>query len=690
MKNLLLLFVCCLSTSLLLAQEDFRKQAPTASAPPKVTMGAYQEFKLSNGLRVIVVENNKLPRVSFQLLVDLPMLDEGASAGLADMTGALIARGTKTRNKAAIDETIDQMGANFSSTASGLFSAGLSKYKAPLLELMADIALNPIFPETEFEKLKKQTLSGLASSQNDANTISANVSKALAFGQDHPYGKLTTEKTVDHIQLDECKGFHRYFYRPEISFLAMVGDIKLAEAKQLAEQYFGRWERGSVLRQAFDPPTLPEKRPVAFVNKPGAVQSVINITYPLQLKPGSPDAIPAIVLNTILGGYFSSRLNANIREQKGYSYGVNSTITPDKEVGSFNAGGAVRNEVTDSALVEFLFEMEKLRTQPVSDEELQMVKNVMTGSFARNLELPETVARLALNTARYGLPKDYYTNYLANLSKVTPQDIQEAARKYLQPDKAWIVVVGNKDIAPRLAKLAGSGQVDFYDYYGVSLDNNHTLMPEGVDAADIIENYLQGIGGRNELAKVNNLYLSMKAEIQGMVIESSTWKKMPGKIRQKVSMGNMVLNDIICDGQQLSVMAMGQQQPVDENMLSSFLQQAVIFPELNYAKGEYKLDFIGMETIRGKNAFTLQITTPEGEMTTEYFDMMSALKLRSVSTVQGTTITIDYDDYQSVKGQLLMPFTITTTGVMPVPMIMRLDKAAVNEGMDDALFIIKQ
>jgi hypothetical protein len=137
-------------------------------------------------------------------------------------------------------------------------------------------------------------------------------------------------------------------------------------------------------------------------------------------------------------------------------------------------------------------------------------------------------------------------------------------------------------------------------------------------------------------------------------------------------------------------MAMGQQQPVDENMLSSFLQQAVIFPELNYAKGEYKLDFIGMETIRGKNAFTLQITTPEGEMTTEYFDMMSALKLRSVSTVQGTTITIDYDDYQSVKGQLLMPFTITTTGVMPVPMIMRLDKAAVNEGMDDALFIIKQ
>lgn len=688
MKKSFLFFFLCLATSLL-AQEDFRKQAPTPGPAPKVEMGSYQEFKLNNGLRVIVVENHKLPRVSFQLLIDLPVLEEGPSAGLADMTGTLIARGTKTRDKATIDQTVDQMGATLNSSSSGLFTAGLSKYKAPLLELMADIVLHPTFPETEFEKLKKQTLSGLASSRDDANAISANVSKALIFGKQHPYGELITEKTIENIKLDECKGFHQYYFRPEISFLAMVGDISLAEAKQLAERYFGQWERGGILRQAFDTPGVPDKRQVAFVSKPGAVQSVINISYPVQLKPGSDDAIPAIVLNTILGGYFSSRLNANIREDKGYSYGVNSALTPDKEIGSFGAGGAVRNEVTDSAVVQFLLEMEKLRTDLVSEDELNMVKNVMTGSFARNLELPETVARLALNTARYGLPKDYYATYLENLSKVTPQDILNAARKYLQPDKAWIIVVGNKDIAPKLASLAGSGKVDFYDYYGVSLDNNHSLMPEGVDAASIIENYLQGIGGRNELAKVSNLYLSMKAEIQGMQIESTTWKKMPGKMRQKVSMGNMILNDIICDGQQLSIMAMGQKQAVDDNMLSSFMQQTVIFPELNYAREEYKLDFIGMETIRGQNAYAVQLTSPDGEQSTEYFDMKTALKLRTVTTTQGTTVTMDYDDYKPVKGNILMPFTITTSGVMPVPMIMRLDKAAINDDIDDNLFIIK-
>ena len=244
-----------------------------------------------------------------------------------------------------------------------------------------------------------------------------------------------------------------------VSYLIITGDLTTETALALASKHFSEWENNPVRKPRFDTPQKPEATSVNFVNKLGAVQSVINITYPVEMKPGSGDAIKASVMNTLLGSYFGSRLNSNLREDKAFTYGARSIIRTDPLIGYFNAYASVRNEVTDSSIVEFLYEMEKLQKEEVPADELNMVKNYMTGSFARALEDPATVARFTLNTARFGLPKDYYATYLEKLSAVTAKDIQEMAQKYLTIDRANIVVVGNKDeVAEKLLPFFQAGQ----------------------------------------------------------------------------------------------------------------------------------------------------------------------------------------------------------------------------------------
>lgn len=689
MKHILLLaLVWCAALGAAFAQEDFRKQAPAPGPAPRIEMGAYQEFKLKNGLRVIVVENHKIPKVSFQLLVDVPVMRERQLAGVGAMAGQMLARGTRNRTKAQIDEEVDFIGATLSASGSGIFASSLTKHRDKLLEIMSEVLLAPTFPQDEFDKLKKQTISGIVSSKDDPNTIAANVGKVLACGKNHPYGELTTEATVEAIRVQDCKAYYETYFRPEISYLAMVGDITPKQARKLAQRYFGAWKQGAVLMEGFDVPQAPTERKVAFVNKPGAVQSVINITYPVELKPGAPDAIKASVMNTLLGGYFSSRFNANIREDKGYSYGVRSSLSPDKEVAAFTAGGAVRNQVTDSTITEFLYEMQRLRTEVVPEAELSMVKNVMNGNFARSLEAPENIARYALNIARYNLPKDYYATYLEKLSKVTPKDIMDMAQKYLLPDRAWIVVVGNKDIAERLEKFAGNGKVKFYDYYGEPIDDGHTLMPDGVSAESIIEDYLEAIGGRKKLGAVKDMSVTMKAEVQGMTIQAINRKKAPNKMLNTITMSGMTLNQVKCDGEKVEMSAMGQPQPVDEKTAAATKRQARMFPEMFYAEDGLSLEFKGIESVNGKKAYRVDITG-NGDTSTEYFDMATGLKIRSVNVEGEDSIITDYEDYRELSNGIRIPYKTTVSGAMPFPLVMQVEKAAVNEGLEDKIFMVK-
>ncbi|MEK7256443.1 MAG: pitrilysin family protein, partial [Bacteroidota bacterium] len=418
------------------SQEDFRKNAPKPGPAPRIELGKAEQWTLKNGLKVIVVENHKLPRISFQIFVDAPPVLEGEAAGYVDMAGQLLTKGTTTKTKSQIDEAVDFIGASLSSDANGVNGTCLSKHRVKLLELMSDVLLNPTFPEEEFVKLKKQTLSALAQAKDDPNTIAGNVGATLRNGKKHPYGEVESEATIDKVTSEKCKAYFQTYFKPGISYLVVTGDITAAEVKKLATKYFGDWKQAPVNKETFPHPKKPATTQVDFVDKTGAVQSVVYITYPVEFKPGQEDAIKADVMNTVLGAYFSSRLNANLREDKGYTYGAGSRLVNDPVIGNFRASASVRNEVTDSSITQFLLEINKLKSEEIGDAEMNMVKNVMTGNFARSLEDPATVARFTLNTARFNLPADYYHTYLERLSKVTKQGVLAMAKKYLTPENA--------------------------------------------------------------------------------------------------------------------------------------------------------------------------------------------------------------------------------------------------------------
>ena len=671
---------------------EFRKTMPEPGPAPKIQIGSYEEFSLDNGLKVIVVENHKIPRVTFSLTVDMGPIGEKEFAGYADIAGDILSKGTNTKTKAEIDEEVDFMGATLRTSSGGMYAASLRKHTVNLLKIMSDVLLNPSFPEDEFEKIKKQTISGLASSKDDPNAIASNVASVLRYGKDHPYGEIVTEQTVEKITVDRCKKFYDTYFKPNLSYLIVVGDITIDEAKPMVENYFGSWKKGVVKKAKFETPKAPEKTSFDFVNKAGAVQSVINVTYPVDLKPGSEDVIKARVMNTILGGYFASRLNANLREDKAYTYGARSSLSSDEEIGYFSAGASVRNEVTDSSVVEFLHELNKIRNEKPPEGELTMVKNYISGGFARSLENPQTVARFALNTIRYNLPEDYYATYLEKLSKVTTEDVQEMAKKYIKPDHAYVLVVGNKDeVAEKLEAIAPDGKLNFYDNYGNEIKNDF-VMPDDMTAEKVISDYLMALGGSEKLKKVKDVTTSMSAEMQGRTMNFTVYQaenKFANVIEMEGmgEMGRQVYND----GKGL-FSQMGQKMPLNDDQLAGMKEAAYPFAEMMFEDLGYKTELKGVEKIEGFDAYVVALETPEGDKKTQYYAVETGLKIREMETKDagGRTVTeiTDFSDYKEIDG-IMFPHTMTVTGMMPIPMKMMVAEIKVNKGIDESVFAIE-
>lgn len=444
-----------------------RTKAPEAGPAKSVQLGDYESFTLENGLKVFLVENHQLPKVSFQLTVDHPPFKEGKVAGAMNIMGDLLRMGTTTRNKQTIDEAVDFVGASLGTGSNGVYGGCLTKHTETLLGLMSDVLLNPTFPEEELQKIKKQTLSSLAQAKEDPGTISSNVRRVLLYGKDHPYGELTTEETIQAITKADCQAAYDTWFKPNISYLVIVGDIDKGQAKIMAERYFSDWKPGEVPEKELPAITFPEKTQVTFVEKAEATQSNITVAYPIEMYPGRVENVKASVMNEILGGgNFNARLFQNLREDKAYTYGAYSSLRSNENVGRFTISTKVRNEVTDSALVQIMYEMNRMLEEQVSPDEVQLVKNSLNGDFARSLERPQTIASFALNTARYGLAEDYYHTYLQRLEAVSVEDISGIAKQYIQPDKAHILIVGNQEVADKLARFSADGQLRIMDHLG--------------------------------------------------------------------------------------------------------------------------------------------------------------------------------------------------------------------------------
>ncbi len=694
MKNkILVLLLTFLMAAPLFAQLD-RSVRPKPGPAPEIKIGDYEEFQLENGLKVFVVENHKLPRIVFRLVFDYDPVFEGEQAGYVQAAGDLLRRGTKTRTKAQIDEEVDFIGATLNTSAGGFTGVCLSKYSDKIMELMSDLILNSEFKQEELDKIKTQMISGLTAAKDDPGAIANRVRNKVIYGAKHPYGELQSENTVEVVTLEKCNEFYKSHIVPNISYLAIVGDINKERAEELVKKYLSDWKKVEVKSKKYKRPKAPLVRKVSLVDRSASVQSVVRVAYPVKIKKSSKDVIAAKVLNQILGGSATARLFMNLREDKGFTYGCYSSLNEDEVIGNFNAGCEVRNSATDSAVTEILFEMKKMRDEKVTDEELQGVKNFMTGSFARSMEQPETIANFALNIARYGLAKDYYKNYLKILNNLTVDDIQTAAKKYLKPNKAHIVICGNGDeIAENLKSLSPSGKVNWLDADGNIFDPAAKALPEGLTYQQVLEKNIEAIGGRENVLNVKDRKLVVKGTIQeGMEIVVTTFNKAPNKLRVDTEVAGMKMYNIF-DGEKGKTSRMGQEKMLEGDELEMTKQQANIYVDLDYENNgkEYKL--VGMESLDGKDAFKISVKATEKSKSLSYFDIETGLILKTINTMDTpngpVTTTIQFEDYREIEGVKYAYKMNTFISAMNMSVEMIVQSLEINKGLADSLFTIE-
>jgi predicted Zn-dependent peptidase len=653
-----------------MAQSVDRTKSPAPGKAPLIQVASPVKFTLANGLQVFVVKNTKLPKVTATLALDVDGFKEGDKAGLADMSGQLLKRGTVTKSKAELDEAVEFLGGSLFTSSQSASVSSLKTNFPKLMELMAEVILRPALSSDELEKVRKQTISGIESSKDDADAISNNVMKKLVYGANHAFGEITTTKTVNAIKVEDVKNFIKTYWIPNNAYLIFVGDIDPANAKAIAEKNFGNWVKGTFTQPVYEKPAIPNTTYVAIVDRPASVQSVVAVATTVNLTKGSPNDIPSNVMNNILGGGFSGRLFANLREKHGFTYGAYSSISPSKQIGMFSAEASVRNEKTDSSIQEILNELNIIRNSKVGDTELSRMKNYLAGGFARSLESPNTIANFALSIAVNHLPEDYYQKYLTNLAAVDAQKVQDVASALLNPAKMHIVIVGNaKQIAKGLEKY---GPIKYFD-----IEGNEVAAPTEVKAdasltpAALMEKVIAAIGSKDAIANVKDVQLKGTASLMGQSLEMKQTIVMPGNSVTTMSMGGMaIMKQSVVDGK-YSISQQGQEAPITDDLKEGLDESATLVPEQLYLTKGYGIKIVGGEKVNGNDAIDVELTTPSKKVSHRFYDAKTFLLVKTAKSeeVPGRgTVTQQqfYSGYQAINGVQIPAEMLIDMGQMKI------------------------
>ena len=377
----------------------------------------------------------------------------------------------------------------------------------------------------------------------------------------------------------------------------------------------------------------------------------------------------------------------NLREDKAYTYGAYSSVNDDDLVGSFTARSNVRSEVTDSAITEFMYELKKVASEPVSEDELARAKATQFGSFGRALESPQRIASYALNTLRYDLDRDFYPTYLQKVQKSSANDLREVAEDLIRPDYMHIVVVGDKEVAEKLAVYATDGKINYFDENGEMIDMADMAAPSGLTPEQVISDYIDAIGGAAALGQVRNYSVQMEANVQGQAIQQSMVKEGGTKFSSQTMMMGQVMADQRYNDGKARMSQGGQTMPDNPEVTEGLAAQAALFPVADLANNIEAVSVDGTEAIDGKQAVVLKVTDEAGGGR-YYFDMESKLLSRQVQQQNGMTVTVDYGDYRDVDG-VMYPYTTTLSGMMPFPLEMKTTDLQVNTDVDQSLFEIE-
>jgi len=690
MKKFIFLFIAIFSTATY-AQIDRSKQ-PKAGPAPEINLKDPQRFDLNNGLKVMVVENHKLPRVSIQLMIDNPPILEGDKAGVSSMTASLLGKGSKSIPKDDFEEEVDYLGARINFGSQRAFASSLSKYFPRVLELMADAAINPNFTQDEFDKEKDKLITGLKGQEKDAGAIANRVQSALAYGTDHPYGEFTTEKSVNNIKLTDVSEFYRNYFVPANAYLVIIGDVNFEETKELVETHFTPWTKAVPPSFSFTKPTEPLYTQINFVDVPNAVQSEVSVQNLVDLKMADDDYLPALLANQVLGGGAQGRLFQNLREDKAYTYGAYSGIGNDRFAPSrFSASSSVRNAVTDSTVVQILSEVEKIIKEPVTEKELADAKAIYIGGFVMALERPETMARYAINMATENLPKDFYQNYLENINAVTVEDVQKAAQKYFTADKARVVVSGKgSEVLENLEKVKFNGKevpVKYFDKFAAPDEkpNYKVVVPEGITVQSVIESYFKAIGGKEKIDAIESLLLVYEGEAMGSKIKTEE-RRTADKYAQTTFMNDNAMMGLVAKGDQLFMKQGANKMPMPAEMAADVKGAMGIFPEQGIlATTGAKL--AGTEEIDGKSAYKIEVPGTSIQAT-YFYDVESGLKVKEATVINMGGQTQNQEtilkDYVEIDGVMFPSSRSTMMG--PQEVESKLLEAVINNNVTDADF----
>ena len=674
MKKILYIAAGILFTMTMQAQD---RPMPKPGPAPTVNISKPESFTLKNGLKVLVVENHKLPRVSYSLTMDNAPYAEGRIKGVSDMTAALMGSGTKKMSKDAFNEEIDFLGANIGFGSQSAFGSGLSKYSTRILELMADGALNPVFTQEEFDKQKAQIIEGLKADEKSVTSVASRVNNLLVYGKNHPSGEYLSEETLNNVTLADVQNNYNTYFVPGNAYLVVVGDVKFKDVKKQVEKLFGSWKPATAPNVSYSDPKDVQYTQINFVDMPNAVQSEIAVVNISPLKMTDKEYFSALLANHILGGGSEGRLFLNLREAHAWTYGSYSGISANKYVGDFSASASVRNVVTDSAVVEIFNELRKMRTDLVSEEELKMAKAAYIGNFVMQMEKPSTVAYYALLTETQKLPADFYENYIKNLNAVTPQDIKNAANKYFLPDNARIVIVGKAaDVLPGLERT--KIPMFFFDKWGKPTEKPATKkpVPAGVTAKTVMDNFIKVSGGEKALKGVKTLATKSSGSIQGTPVELTMKVSSDNKSAIEITAMGMSMFKQVVNEKGGYMVQQGQKMDMPAEEFAEAKVSAVPFEELLLANSK-EVTLTGIEPINGVDAYAIK----KGD-TTYYYDVTSGYKIADATEEeamgQKMVMFTDYSDYKDVKG-VKIPHKINKN--IGVELDMTVTEVKINEGV---------
>ncbi|PKH67192.1 peptidase M16 [Flavobacterium sp. ALD4] len=657
---------------------------PKPAAPPTIKIGKSSNFELKNGLKVMVVENHKLPRVAYSLSLDNMPYAEGDKKGVANITSQLIGSGTTKTSKDAFNEEVDFLGANINFNSNGAYASGLSKYSERILQLMADGALNTVFTQEEFDKIKAKLLEGLKTQEKSVAAVAGRVEDVLAFGVSHPSGEFLSAETINKVALKDAVTNYKTNFVPGNAYLVIVGDVNTKEVKKMVEKLFGSWAKGIAPQITYPDPKNVQQSQINFVDMPNAVQSEISVVNTINLKLTDKQYFAAILANQILGGGGEGRLFLNLREKHGWTYGAYSNVGFGKYVEKFRSSTSVRNAVTDSSVVEILSELKKIRTELVSADDLKNAKAKYIGNFVMQIQKPTTVARYALNTEIYNLPSDFYENYIKSINAVTVDDIKDVANKYFLADNIRVLVVGKgSEVAPALEKL--KMPMFYFDKYGTPIEKPvfKKDMPAGITIKSVLDNYIIAIGGEKAVKAVKTISMVGSTVIPQAPSPLTFTSKADakGKLNVELAMGTMSMMKQVVNETSAYVLQQGQRKDFEGDELAEMKNSAVLFDELLLAKKD-GVTLAGIETINGKDTYAIK----DGK-TTLYYDVTTGLKLADAKTMDqgGKSITqvTNFADYREVKG-VKIPFNIIQN--VGFELDIKMSEVKINEGVTDADF----